>query len=461
MSAAPTAHQAYAQQRRYLLCDQCGAPAEVPQGAATSNCGYCRAPLQVRMRAEAVAVPPRAKNEAERIAILAAQERRYLPPPDLAPLFVGERIGPSSEVQARAHWQNLRAQLRHTPDPAAAEALVVLTIGLAELLFDRGDLLGQRALIDSALAVTTEARHGQVMRAQLARSALKAGDIAAADAWLATCDPRSEDLLADTAYRFARAYIATARQDYRGVISVLGVGADVPLSHAYAPECAVLCANAWERSDQLAVAVDALTSVKRELGPLARRRTTRFIAAHATWQLCARSEAEAERRMYDLDTLPMEGGTLGGLLVFGMGVYSLLWAGSAVVAPLGLAMLELDPDVQGFVISLFAGGALGVLLTPIGLLSLLAARGRTKQRTRGKAYAAYVLKNERLPSQGMGESMHIKLSLLITPDDAPAYYSSIETGIIGVMAGNFEVGKLLIARVSKNNPHDYALEVLG
>ncbi len=458
--AAPT--QAFERARRYLLCDQCGAPVEIAKDAGSASCGYCRAPVEVRMRSEAAAVPPRARSESERLEILAGQERRYLPPQDIASLFIGERIAPTLEAQARAQWQSLRNHLRQHADPASAQRLVALSIGLAELAFDRGDLVGQRALVDSALAVTPEAKHQQVMRAQLTRSALKAGDMAAAEAWLATCDPKSEDLLADTAYRFASAYLATARRDYRGVVAVLGAGADIPLSHAYAPECAVLCANAWERMDQRAVAVDALTSVKRDLGPLGRRRTQRFIAAHASWQLCPKSEPEAERRIGDLDPLPVEGGALAALLLLVMGVFSLLWAGSGIAMPIVMALLDLgqDDSALGFSLSIMSGGALGVLLTPIGLLLLIAAWKQSRQRKRGKACAAHVLEQTRIGDR-QSESITLKLNLLITPDDAPAYYSSIETSIIEVMRGNFDPGKLLVARVSGSNPHDYALEILG
>ncbi len=459
-SASPT--QAFEQARRYLLCDQCGAPVEIAKDAGSATCGYCRAPVEVRMRSEAAAVPPRARSESERLEILAGQERRYLPPQDIASFFIGERIAPTLEAQARAQWQGLRNHLRQHADPAAAQRLVALSIGLAELAFDRGDLLGQRALVDSALAVTPEAKHQQVMRAQLARSALRAGDMAAAQAWLATCDPKSEDLLADTAYRFASAYLATARRDYRSVVATLGAGADIPLSHAYAPECAVLCANAWEQMDQQAVAVDALTSVKRDLGPLARRRTQRFIASHASWRLCPKSEPEAERRIGNLDPSQVEGSTLAGILLLIMGVYSLIWAATGIGMPVAMALLDLGQDcsAMGFSASILGGGALGVLLTPIGLMSLISARKTSNQRARGKAYAAHILGQTKIGG-AQGESIEVKLDLLITPDDAPAYYSSIETNIIEVMRSNFEPGKLLVVRVSGSNPHDYALEVLG
>jgi hypothetical protein len=413
------------------------------------------------MRPEAAAAPPRARDENARLRLLAAQERRYLPPADLASLFVAERIAPGLEAQARAHWQSLRTHLRQHPDPAVAERLVALTIGLAEISFDRGDLVGQRALIDSALEVTSEERHGQVMRAQIARSALKAGDVGSAEAWLATCDARSEDLLADTAYRFARAYIATARQDHRTVISVLGVGADVPLSHAYAPECAVLCANAWERMDQRAVAVDALASVKRGLGPLARRRTTRFIAAHASWQLCPKSEPEAEKRIGETEALPIEGDAMAGLVLLVMGVFSLVWGASGLVVQ---QLLELAGYAMGahmdFSISIALGVLLGLLLTPFGVLAFASARLERKRRLQGKPAAAYVVEHSRLSTESSPESVAIKLVLLITPDDAPAYYSTVETSVIATMRSNFDVGRLLTARLGRN-PHEYSLEVVS
>ena len=453
------ASTAYDRERRFLLCDQCGAPVDVSTGSGRAQCGFCRAELVVRMRAAAVASRS-ARSEGERLATLAGQDRRFLPPPEIAHLFVGERITPSGEGAARARFRELHHAALAGHPPAQHE-LFLLGIGLSELAFERGDLLGQRALVETALTALPSPERAQVFHAQLARCALRAGDIGAAEAWLSACNPAAEELLADSAYRFARAYVDTARNDFAAVIRVLGVGADVPLSDAYAPECAVLCANAWEKRDELATAIDALVSVKRELGPLARRRTARFVASHGGWSLCPRSEPEAERRVGRIEELPVEGGTIAGWLLTAMGAYSLLWGASGIALPIALAFMGQREPLAGFAASVLGGGVMGVILFPIGLLGLLGARRERRLRAGGIAYAAHVLGVRDLPAaEGSTHSVTIELSLLITPDDAPAYHSKLETSVLRVMRSNFERGRILVARVPRAGSHDFTLEVV-
>lgn len=410
------------------------------------------------MRVQAAAALPTARNEAERTAVLAAQDRAFLPPAELAHLFIGERLAPSHEPEARARWQELRARLRAGAGTEQGRTLVLLTLALAESWFERGELLAQRALIDSVFDVVSDPRLQQVLRAQLARTALRADDVAGAEAWLTTCDPKSEDLLADTAYRFAAAYLETARGRLAEVVRALGTG-DLPLSHAYAPECAVLCANAWEKSGQSVIAVDVLIAAKREVGPLGRRRTKRFVSAHSQWQLCPRSEPEAERRMAQLEPASLESGAMGGLTLTLMGTYGLVWAASAVLLPPLLGPLGVEMTVSGVGFSILLGGILAIFL-PIGLGGAARARRRAKLRASGRAYGAHVLAAKTAPTDPGAGRVTVELSLLITPDDGPAYPSEVRTNIQREMLENFQPGKLLIARVHSTNLHEYALEVV-
>ena len=119
---------------------------------------------------------------------------------------------------------------------------------LANHFSDTSDLLRQRAMFESALDVCMLPRHKQIMRGYLTRCAARQGDLAAAEQWLLPCDRQSDDLETDSAYRFSRAFIDTARGNFNGVLHVLGSGPkDVPLMDAVDAVCAVLRANAWER----------------------------------------------------------------------------------------------------------------------------------------------------------------------------------------------------------------------
>jgi hypothetical protein len=453
-----SAQSAYDQGKRFLLCDACGAPVEIAPNAAGASCGYCRSPLEVRMRSEAAAASSRARSEPERLEVLAEQDRRFLPPSEIASLFVGERVAPSREAEARTQWQGLRGSLRAQTNEAIAQRFFMLTVALAELCFDKGELLGQRALIESALSVIDSPHHAQVLRAQLARSALNAGEPHSAEAWLALCNPRSENLLADTAYRYARAYLDTTRRDFSAVILTLGSGG-VPLSDAYAPECAVLCANAWEQQLQQATAVDVLVSAKRELGPIARRRIRKFIDAHPALSLCPRSEPESERRAAQLDPTPAEGSTVASVLLLVMGGYSLLWGASAIALPAMSYVLDVDFADPAFAISLFAGGLLGVLLFPIGLLGYIRSRGQRARRRGGIVCPVHILGRTRVGPSDSRESIVVRLELLVLPENAPAYTISLDSGIVETMWDNFAPGKILLGRFRPASAEPYALEV--
>ncbi len=442
---------AYDRERRYLLCDHCGAPVEVQVRGGSTSCGHCRAPLEVRMRPEAAAALPRAASEPERIALLATQERSFVPPPDIAILFAGDRVAPAKEAEAMQRWAQLRSVA--SQDYETARRLFLLTIGLCERLFERGDLLRQRAMIESSLALLSDPAQQQVLHALLARSALRAGDPHAAQAWLALCNPRSEDLLADTAYRFARAYLDTARGSLSSVVQVLGA-ANVPMSDAYAPECAVLCANAWERLGEPTIAVDALVYVKRELGPLAARRATRFIQAHREWRLCPSSEREAQRQTEEMQPMPMHGEQLAVLILFLMGAFGLVWAAGAFLLP----YLDVEVTEGGLAIAGMAGGILGVLLTPMSILYWLRNRSDRALHLRGVPHIAYILHSSHEAGHDVGQLL-LRMDLLVTPDDAPAYRTSERTMIVAEMLPNFSPGATLVIRVHPKNRSRYELEV--
>lgn len=451
---------AYQAEQHYLFCDHCGAPVHFAPSSARAQCGHCRAPLELRMRPEAAAMPPRARSEDERLLILGSQERRFFPPRELIHLFVGERVPPDRERDAWAQFHALRAALQTRRDPGLSEQLFALGLALGELAIERGDGIALRALLDSVLFASSSPRHHQVMRALFARGALRAGLAAEAEAWLAACDARSEDLISDTAYRYARAYADSARGDWAAVVRVLHAG-ELPLSDIYAPECAVLCANAWEKLDQRATAVDVLIAAKRNLGPIAERRIRRFIDAHPGWNACAASEPEAERRVANMDALPAEGGALAVLIVAVVGVYSLLWGASAIGAMILLEQQGIEARFDQWSASLLGGGALGVLLLPFSLIAWLAERKESRKRTHYPACAAHVLSSQPVSGAAEGdESTLIALELLIVPDDAPAYTATLTTSVLTTMVANFSAGRLLIARVNPSDRTDFALEVV-
>lgn len=159
--------------------------------------------------------------------------------------------------QAMVEWRQARAELADSGQMPAAERLFHLTRLPCDHLASMRDEMRFRALLETALELLTSPRHRQVLRGTLACSAARVGDLAAADAWLSGCNPKSDDIHVDTAWRFAAAYVRTVRKDWKGVLQALGSRlGDVPLAEGEVEACALLRANAIEQLGQgLAIAV--------------------------------------------------------------------------------------------------------------------------------------------------------------------------------------------------------------
>jgi hypothetical protein len=254
---------------RMALCQNCGAPIEAAPGGGMFACRYCGAQNQLVARNEQpiLAHQPQPLSEAERVMRLRQQDGRpLLPPPSLQSLVPDGQLLPWKVNEAIQVWNSTRNELKLTGNYEAGERLIFLTMVLANHFSDSNDLLRQRAMFESALDVCALPRQKQIMRGYLSRCAARQGDLAAAEQWLLPCDRQSDDLETDSAYRFSRAFIDTARGNYNGVLHVLGSGTkDVPLMDAVDAVCAVLRSNAWERVGQLQTAV-ALLSEQMQSG---------------------------------------------------------------------------------------------------------------------------------------------------------------------------------------------------
>jgi hypothetical protein len=208
-------------------------------------------------------------SEAERHARLREQDSRApVLPPDVAALTRDGYLAPEHVETARQLWRDLRTQVGVGAPFATSERLFHLTLLLAPHLDPRE----RRAFLETAIEILEDAGHRQVLRGALARGAVLAGDLEAANAWLAPVNPRSTDLAMDTAYRYAAAMLATARGDDARVTELLGWShTDVPLADAEEVGCAILRANVLERQGRTKEAADELTHVLTEHGKAALR----------------------------------------------------------------------------------------------------------------------------------------------------------------------------------------------
>lgn len=281
---------------RILLCDWCGAPLQLATTGGAAQCRHCGNTNQVGARTEQFVIPTPQVPEPQRVAQLRMQDNRpLLAPAAYQQLVEGGRIPPWRIAEATAAWQACRKEVRASPsNPEPAERLLFLTMLLSNHLFDAQDFLRQRAMFESALEVAQLPRHKQVLRGFLSRSAARLGDLAAAQQWLAPCDPRPLDLESDTAYRVSRAYIDTLSGNFQAVIQWLGrVRDEVPIQDTFDAAATVFRANALERLGDVAGATAALADEMRR-GAGARDTIDAIVKGHPGFQLCPQSLPQAK-----------------------------------------------------------------------------------------------------------------------------------------------------------------------
>lgn len=276
---------------RMLACESCGAPMSVSVGGGAAECRYCRAQHRVAQRAQqSLAYSAAPIPEHERMMRLRSQDNHpLLPPMSLMQLMQGADIPQWKMDEAMHVWNASRQEVRATGNTDAAERVYFLSIVLAQKFAVAGDLERQRAILESASECLTLPRHKQVMWASLSRAAVRAGDAQAAHDWLAQCNPRSDDLEADSAYRMAAALLGTARRDFPSVLAAVGAGSqDVPIHDAMDDACAALRANAHERMGNLPAAITALND-RMSHSAQARMALEKSIQAMSYLQLCPQS----------------------------------------------------------------------------------------------------------------------------------------------------------------------------
>jgi hypothetical protein len=290
---------AFSYQLRVLLCPQCGAPVEVSPAGGASPCRFCGAHAEVGVRDDSldqVLRPQRQPiSEEERASRLRMQAGKPLiPPGNILHLFEGGALAPWRLTEAVSVWQNARRESQASGQPDAGETVYFLAQALSSVYGDQKDTARQRAVLESSLEALRLPRHRQALRCMLARLACRSGEAAAAEHWLAPCDPASDDIEMDSPYRFSRAVIATAKSDWQGVLGQLGRGPnDVPILGAMEPVCAAFRANAVERLGDVPGAAALLTGYMSQ-SPEHAKRLEQVLEYWAPMGLCAQCRAPAQ-----------------------------------------------------------------------------------------------------------------------------------------------------------------------
>ncbi len=276
---------------RVLMCTQCGGPLETDTGGGNFKCDYCGVINQIMPRQIETQVESETISEKDRLTRLWAQDGKPLPPPDsIKGLIINGEIPASKVDEAIGVFNSTRKEVASSSDYAAGERLTYLTLVLYNYYVKTNDKKRQRAILESAVEAFKLPHHKGFVLGIMSRSAVKDGDVQAAKNWLKQCNPRSDDLRADTAYRVAQALIDTADGRFDKVHNLLGGGrGDVPIADGYQPLTTVLQANAWEKRGHVENARALINQYIQGGGPYGLAGINFVIGVYPHLQLCRQS----------------------------------------------------------------------------------------------------------------------------------------------------------------------------
>ncbi len=453
----------FSYQLRVAACDRCGAPCEAAVTGGSFACRFCHAQNYVDVRDEALVAPARPPlPEHERIARLRMQDGRpLLPPPSLQALLPGGQLLDWKVDEAVSIWNATRLELRAArANYEAAERLVFLTMVLAQHFQMRGDRLRQREMLEGALDVSSLPRHRQIMRGFLCRAAVRSGDLQAAESWLQPCDPCSDDLQMDSAYRFSRAFIDTARGSFQRVLEVLGHGPhDVPIEDASDDVCAVFRANAWEKLGRPDQAVMLLRQRLAAGGGTGRQTVDRVIQHYADWQLCSMSYPQACAGYAQVASARAARSASGGIhkVFVPLGALMLL-GGLVAIAFVVLGIFDIVPlDEHSYEGLGITGGVLafmGLVFLPIGLALGKKAARAAWLRVHGISAMGQVESAEHSGMEINGVPM-MRFTILVQGIPGQAPYRTTTTAL----GSRFAPGSAVPLRVHPTQPGEVLLEL--
>jgi hypothetical protein len=197
------------------------------------------------------------RDEGRRFADLRAQDGVEIPYPD----SVADMARDPDLEELHRRLRDTLAELREGAAFAVQERAFFLAFLLSNELWRGSDDRLLRAALETTLEHVESTRYRQILRCRLVRAAARCGELDAARQWLDACEEHSDDLLVDSAYRVARAELATVREDWREVLELLGDSLDaVPTADMYDEHVELLRGNALERRGRRREAVEQLVA---------------------------------------------------------------------------------------------------------------------------------------------------------------------------------------------------------
>ncbi|MBX3275609.1 MAG: hypothetical protein KF729_35445 [Sandaracinaceae bacterium] len=282
----------YSHALRVLACTKCGAPFVTDPAGGRVDCGYCGTPHRLVPRDEAAdRARARARpvmSESERLARLREQAERDEPlPASIAALLDHQgRLAREKAAGLVPEWGEARRAVETRGDFPSSERLFHLT----RLLLPHLDHERRRALLETALELSSDPRHRHVLACELALGAARVGELDAARAWLELVEPRPADLLMDSAVRAAIATLAVAEGRGEVVLAELAERrGDVPCTPSYAAAHDLLRVSGLELVGRL----DEAIAMLEKLSPAA---VGEAVAAFAPMAVAASARRELDRR---------------------------------------------------------------------------------------------------------------------------------------------------------------------
>ena len=188
-----------------------------------------------------------------------------LPPSGLEHLIVNGQLPTQLIPDATKEWQSTLREVQQGAPMGVQERFFFLTLILTQAISKMGDEARKRGMVESAIETLQAPQHRYQLRASMARSAVRVGDVASAKSWLAGCDSVSFDLEVDSEYRTAAAFIATAQKDWNAVLKILGQRTgDVPIADSTMSLVTIVRANALERLGRGPEALAQLQALDRD-----------------------------------------------------------------------------------------------------------------------------------------------------------------------------------------------------
>jgi uncharacterized Zn finger protein (UPF0148 family) len=453
----------FSYQIRALLCDQCGAPLLGTLAGGQVPCRYCGATNMLRVRDDRALFEHRAQpmSEQERIARLRMQDGRpMLPPASLATLLPNGQLPPWKVDEAQAFWRATKREVAATSSPEAAERLLFLTMILSNHFAEQNDMARLRAMYESALDVFALPRHRQMMRGYLARNAVREGDLGAAEQWLTPCDPGSDDLQTDSAYRASWALLFTAKGNFQGVLQLLGQRPeDVPILDAMDGMCGVLRANAWEKLGNSQVARQQLEQMMAATGPGGVQAMVKFASLYPS--LLHPQSLNAAQSAHTVAAAKVASTqTMGGIHVvfFPLGILFLVGAAACLVIVILSQIVDLGVAAAPAAgIALPTLGIMGAVFGGIGYVGRKAAQRAERLRLHGVSGQARVL-----GMQGTGLEINgvpqVALQLVIDVPGRGPVQTTVKMMMSAAVAQASMPGASVPVRYDSTNPSDCILE---